>query len=176
MSRLSKKDWLEEGFAILSEFNQDKLRIQYLCQRLKVTRGSFYHHFEGIEGYITALMKEWKRRNTLTFIEVANRQISPLEKLAHLNAQVMRTDQAVEAAIRSWSFYHERVREAVQEVDTIRINYLRAVFEDMQIEEPQATYRAKLEYAILIGLQFLFPNITEVEMKELFQYFAQHQP
>ena len=31
MARLSKEDWLEEGFRLLSEFAQDKLRIAYLC-------------------------------------------------------------------------------------------------------------------------------------------------
>ena len=56
MPKLSKEDWLEKGFEILSEFNQDKLRIQYLCDRLGVTKGSFYHHFQGIQGYISELL------------------------------------------------------------------------------------------------------------------------
>ena len=104
MARLSKEDWLEEGFKLLSEFAQNKLRIALLCDRLGVTRGSFYHHFESIENYVEALMQRWEKQNTLDAIEVAQAGNSPLERMDLLNQKVAQANQKVEAAIRSWSF------------------------------------------------------------------------
>ena len=171
MKRKSKKEWLEEGFRILAEFNQDKLRIQYLCERMGVTRGSFYHHFEGINGYVEALMEAWKEENTLAFIDKANTSMDPKEKMELLNGQVVQTNQAVESGIRSWSFYHPIVAKAIKEVDHIRINYIRQLFLDMGLGEELAGYYAQMEYALLVGVQILFPNIQEEEMKKMYRAY-----
>ena len=175
MKRQSKEDWLEEGFQILSEFNQDKLRIQYLCERLGVTKGSFYHHFQGMQGYISELLSEWKQRNTLKFIELANRQVGPQEKLESLNKQVITVNQAIETAIRSWSFYHPEVQRVVREVDTIRLEFLKQIYLSTGVGDREAYQLAQLEYSTLVGLQFLFPHIGSEELKELYTTYEKHR-
>jgi AcrR family transcriptional regulator len=44
-SRLSVDDWIRGGFAILAEEGIKALKIERLCRRLGVTKGSFYWHF-----------------------------------------------------------------------------------------------------------------------------------
>lgn len=171
MARLTKKDWLEEGINILSEFAQHKLRILYLCERLGVTRGSFYHHFKGIEEYISELLKSWEEENTLHFIKNANKGATAEEKMDLLNKQVMQTNQAVETAIRSWSFYHPSVQEHLARVDKIRITFLQGIFEEMGKDKVAALQHAKLDYALLIGIQQLYPNAGPEEMKNLFETY-----
>ena len=39
-----------------------------MCAALKVTKGSFYRHFQNTEGYVEALMKYWMEKNTVDFI------------------------------------------------------------------------------------------------------------
>ncbi|MEM8906518.1 MAG: TetR/AcrR family transcriptional regulator [Bacteroidota bacterium] len=175
MARLSKKDWLEEGFKILSEFAQNKLRILYLCERLKVTRGSFYHHFQSIEAYIVALMQEWERQHTLTFIREASRGGDPKARMLLLNQQVIAADQSIEAAIRSWSFYHPEVNQHLARVDQIRIAYLEGIFRDMGFPPDKALAKAKLDYAILVGLQQLYPKTTAAEMEALYEVYLESQ-
>ena len=121
MSRLNKKDWINEGFEILEEFAQNKLRILYLCDRLSVTKGSFYHHFKNIDDYISELMKTWEEENTLDFIKEASKGNTPEEKMERLNLQVIQATQAVETSIRSWSFYHPVVKEHLLRVDKTRL-------------------------------------------------------
>jgi Bacterial regulatory proteins, tetR family len=43
-SRLSVDDWIQAGFAILAEEGIKALKIDRLCRRLGVTKGSFYWH------------------------------------------------------------------------------------------------------------------------------------
>jgi len=173
MARLTKEKWLEEGLKILSEFAQHKLRILYLCERLGVTRGSFYHHFNSIEGYIRALVEFWKEQNTVTFIEATQSAEGAEEKMKVLNEQILKTDQAVEAAIRSWSYYQPIVKENLAEVDQMRLRFLQEVFMSLGTEAERAYQLAQLDYAMLVGIQQLFPQASESEMRELFKVYTE---
>ncbi|MGB0523271.1 MAG: TetR/AcrR family transcriptional regulator [Flammeovirgaceae bacterium] len=167
MARLTKDDWLIEGFRILSEFAQHKIKILYLCERLQVTRGSFYHHFKSISHYIEELMKKWKQKYTLDFIDQANKGKTPLERLQILNEMIFRNEQAIETAIRSWGFYHETVQTYLQQVDEIRIQYLQHTFIKAGLEEHKALMCAKLEYATFIGIQQMYPKKFDGEVRDL---------
>ncbi len=169
MSRLSREDWLEEGFRILTEFAQDKLRIQYLCDRLKVTRGSFYHHFSGMEHFIECLMDRWEEQNTVALIKGANEADSAEEQMNRLAQLVANRNQAIEAAIRSWSFYHPIVKKHLEKVDRVRLDYLVQLFEAVGFSSDKARLRAQLDYATLIGIQQLYPTISQAQMKALWE-------
>lgn len=172
MARLNKSDWLEEGFKILQQFAQNKLRILYLCERLKVTRGSFYHHFSSIDNYISELIGKWEKENTLAFIKAANKAVSPMEKMMILTEKVRLADQSIEAAIRSWSFYNDTVKQHLDKVDEIRIGYLHSLFEQMGDSSDEALIKAKFDYATLIGIQQLYPNISPEEMARFYDLFG----
>ena len=135
MAKLSREDWLEEGIKILSEFAQDKLRILYLCERLKVTRGSFYHHFKSIDDYISSLMKKWEEENTLELIRASDKGSDAVERMEILASRVGDSKQSVEASIRSWSFYKPLVKEHLNRVDQQRLAYLRGIFKDMGFDK-----------------------------------------
>ncbi len=166
---LSKRQWLEEGFALLSEFSQDKLTIQYLCDRLKVTRGSFYHHFQGINGYIKDLMTAWEEENTHMMVKEANVGNTPEESMELLAKAIMTRKQSIEAAIRSWSFYQPTVAEHMAKVDKLRLGYLHSLYLKMGLSEEESSLRADLDYGTLIGIQQLYPQIADEKMKALWQ-------
>lgn len=175
MARLSKQDWLNEGFKILAEFAQNKLRILYLCERLKVTRGSFYHHFKSIDVYIAELMKAWEKENTLEFIRASSKGGNPEERMALLNEKVVAADQSIEAAIRSWSFYNPLVKQHLEQVDQIRLTYLEGIFLEMGFDTQKALAKAKLDYAVLVGLQQLYPKTIAQEMEQLYEVYTERQ-
>lgn len=173
MARLSKEDWLEEGFKILREFAQDKLRILYLCQRLKVTRGSFYHHFSSIENYVASLMQRWEKDNTKRYIEAANQKSAAQDKMNVLNDLILQQDHAIEAAIRSWGFYQPLVKEYLDRVDQVRISYLEEIFCAKGYEKKEASIMAELEYALLIGIQHRYPGKFGKRVRALYLKYAQ---
>lgn len=55
----SVEDWIDAGFALLAEGGTNALRIGRLCDRLHVTKGSFYWHFTDIQAYRAALVEAW---------------------------------------------------------------------------------------------------------------------
>jgi len=173
MARLTKEDWLEEGFRILKEFAQDKLRILYLCQRLKVTRGSFYHHFSSIDNYVASLMQRWEKENTRQYIELANEKSSGQGRMNVLNELILQQDHAIEAAIRSWGFYQPLVKEYLDRVDRLRLDYLEEIFVEKGYERKEANIMAELEYALLIGVQHRYPGKFSKRVRTLYLKYAQ---
>ncbi|MEM6347854.1 MAG: TetR/AcrR family transcriptional regulator [Bacteroidota bacterium] len=174
MARLSKEDWLAEGFKVLSEFAQNKLRILYLCQRLQVTRGSFYHHFGSIDDYIEQLMLSWEQSNTRQVIKIANQGGEPKVRFERLNELVVNIDQSIETAIRSWSHYHPTVQNYLQKVDQLRLQYLEDLFLKNGFPPSEAPDLATLEYAVLIGIQQLHPHIKANKMDSLYDTYRKY--
>jgi len=173
MARLSKEDWLQEGFKILTEFAQNKLRILYLCERLKVTRGSFYHHFTSIENYVEALVRQWELESTRQFIEAADREGSAQGRMDVLNKLVLEKDQSIEAAIRSWSFYQPIVKQYLARVDKTRIAYLTDIMEGMGYTRKEASIMAEMEYALLIGVQHMYPGKFGKRVRSIYRKYSQ---
>jgi AcrR family transcriptional regulator len=58
---VSVEDWLQAGYTVLAEQGVRALKVERLCQHLGVTRGSFYWHFENMDGYRAALVESWIR-------------------------------------------------------------------------------------------------------------------
>ncbi len=62
---------------ILAEEGIKALKIDRLCARLKVTKGSFYWHFNGMPSYRAALVQGWR--------ELRDEDRSPIETLGALS-------------------------------------------------------------------------------------------
>jgi AcrR family transcriptional regulator len=58
-NRLGLDDWIQAGFALLAEEGIKALKIDRLCDRLGVTKGSFYWHFDGMPSYRATLIQSW---------------------------------------------------------------------------------------------------------------------
>jgi AcrR family transcriptional regulator len=75
-TRLSVEDWLQAGYIVLAEQGVRALKVERLCRLLGVTRGSFYWHFEDIDGYRAALVESWN-----TFLERDRQSLAELDAL-----------------------------------------------------------------------------------------------
>ena len=72
MTRITRDDWIDEGFHILVEEGDGARTVDAPCGRLERTRGSFYHHFDGRRGYVRALLLTWERQATDPLMETSH--------------------------------------------------------------------------------------------------------
>ena len=110
-SRLTVDDWVQAGYAILAAEGIKALKIDRLCNRLAVTKGSFYWHFTDMAGYRATLIEAWgelrdhDRRHfngmaSLPLRERLSQMMSPLLSARHWTLEramreSARTDEAV---------------------------------------------------------------------------------
>src|SRR5471030_1018853 len=59
-SRFAKSDWLGLGERLLSQEGPDALCLERLTESAGRTKGSFYHHFRGRDGFLAALAEHWR--------------------------------------------------------------------------------------------------------------------
>lgn len=172
MKKVTKSNWLEEGFHILETEGYTKITVDNLCEQLQVTKGSFYHHFTNMDGYVAALMDYWSEANTLSIVRKIDSVKEPKAKKKWLNKMVLDRSLKLEQIIRAWGYSNALVKKQVQKVDKIRLDCLI----EIQVQEgkprPIATDNAKFAYAALIGLQELFPNMPKKEKARLQQIYA----
>lgn len=172
MKKLEREDWFTTGLNILNSDGFLKITIDNLCYALKVTKGSFYHHFKNMDGYTDALMKYWMDKNTKELIRKVDIVESAQDKTNELYQLVLKRSHRNEHVIRGWGFSNETVRKYVEEVDEIRIDYTAKLKVMCGENANKARQLAVLEYACLIGMQQLYPDMPASQQIELYELFA----
>lgn len=152
--RLTADDWVEAGFAVLADSGPNALRIDPLCERLNVTKGSFYWHFTDMSAYRNALVEAWANlqdRDRRAFENM--REVDPRERLTVMVQTLLTPQQwALERAMRLWALTDEVVRAAVQRSDGRVLRAVRRVFDDCGFAPDDAALRSVVVYAAGIGL------------------------
>src|SRR5688572_30336195 len=59
-NRLTVDDWVAAGLEIMAEDGVGGVKIHRLCERLGVTKGSFYWHFRDLDEYLGAVAQQWQ--------------------------------------------------------------------------------------------------------------------
>jgi len=117
--------------------------IANLCERLGITKGSFYHHFSSLADFRTQLLGYWE----------ASQQASIEAAGASAADWVAPTHNPVEAAVRAWAQSDEAAAAAQGRVDAVR---LKAVTKDLRaggVPAERARALASLGLAVLTGVQ-----------------------
>lgn len=96
------------------------LKLAPLCRAVGVTTGSFYHHFDGWDGFVVALLEHWETTETARLVEAASRETDAGERLGLLTHLALTFPHEAEAAIRAWAHVDARVARVQRRVDDAR--------------------------------------------------------
>ena len=171
MENLKKNNWLSEGLKIIESKGFTRITVDYLCERVKRSKGSFYFHFKNIDGYIQALMDFWVEKDTLSIIHKAN-TANDKEKKQVLYQLSVKKSLKLEQYIRAWGFSNETVRKMVEKADDLRMESIVAVEVNNGKKTDEAKDIAVLTYSAFVGIQQLFPYMPKKEKLRLEQLFS----
>ncbi|MDT5017174.1 MAG: hypothetical protein QOD39_3334, partial [Mycobacterium sp.] len=128
--------------------------IDALCERLNVTKGSFYWHFTDMQEYRAALAGAWgnmhdERRRRFDDIH----HLDPRRRLTVIVQSLVRPDRwALERAMRVWALADETVLANVQRSDGRVMYAVRQAFVDYGFTDEEADLRTSVLFATTIGL------------------------
>jgi AcrR family transcriptional regulator len=172
-SRLTVDDWLQAGFAILAEEGITALKIDRLCSRLGVTKGSFYWHFTDIAGYRAALIEAWadlRDDDRRHFGDMSS--IPPRQRLSQMMSSLLNARQwTLERAMREWARTDPAVAASVRAADQRVVDAVRRAFLDDGFDDEEADLRANATFAAGIGFLHLSgqtPNAAAADRRERF--------
>ncbi|MGB1257748.1 MAG: TetR/AcrR family transcriptional regulator [Thiolinea sp.] len=163
---LQEEDWIKAATDILADENFRGIRIDALCKRLGVTKGSFYWHFKGRPQLLSALLVHWRQRMTTNVIKrltaLGGNPTQRLRALFRLPHQPKSPKFArVEQSVRDWARNADYAQEAVQEVDELRLDYFRTLLEQHGLRGEIVEKRAYIAYAIVMGDSILRETLAK---------------
>ncbi|MDQ8044128.1 MAG: TetR/AcrR family transcriptional regulator [Solirubrobacteraceae bacterium] len=149
----SASDWLELGLELLRTRGPQSLTVDELCRRAGLTKGAFYHRFDGVAGYRDALLEHWHATTTDRVIEELRPtfdETDPHARRDALNRLVVHIDMGLERAIRSWGVYDPAVQEVINATDRKRVAAVTALAAPRAT--PEETHAAAAaEYSAYLG-------------------------
>ena len=111
-----------------------------MCERLEVTKGSFYWHFTDMRAYRAALADAWGNlyeqwRHRMESL----RHADPRDRLVKMMQALMAPDHwALERAMRIWALTDDAVVESVRRSDGRVLSEVRQAFVDCGFDEDEA--------------------------------------
>jgi AcrR family transcriptional regulator len=151
--RLSADDWIELGFKLLAEEGLAGVKIDRLCSRMGVTKGSFYWHFADLSAYMEALARRWgdvRDSARAAFSELAH--LEPAERL-HQMMEVLANPQqwTLERAVREWARSDRSVAQRVRTSDRWVTRAVLKAFRDAGFSGADAEVRARALFYAGVG-------------------------
>jgi AcrR family transcriptional regulator len=153
--RLDASAWVSCALKVLAERGIEGVRVEELAKQLKVTKGSFYWHFADRPALLTAMLEQWRRLATLGIIDRYESTHEPAPKrLARLlrlqfDAKHAEIGAEIELSVRLWGRHDSRAAQVLQEIDELRLRYIRKLIEESGIKPDVARARAVLAYCYM---------------------------
>ncbi|KTR94517.1 hypothetical protein NS220_08915 [Microbacterium testaceum] len=170
MAQRSVDDFLEAGLALLGEAGVGAMTIQALCERLEVTKGSFYHHFRGgLPTYVERLLEYWERVHSEQLIRTVGSVVPGQARIQALTDVAVALPHATEAAIRSWGRSEPAVATVQRRVDDTRRTAIEATLRQLGMADDKALVIAEIAIATLAGAQHLDTARSLERLRAMFE-------
>ena len=148
--RLTKSDWINQGLRTLTAEGSGGLKVGPMSAKLKVSRGSFYWHFEDIAAFRTELLRTWREQATDRVIQELSERSEP-DRLNYLMKRAFSQNRTLERAMRSWAAEDEAVAAIVTSVDASRVGYIAQLMIEAGVDGARARPRAAFVYWAYLG-------------------------
>jgi AcrR family transcriptional regulator len=178
----TRSDWIQAGLVAVADNGPDGLRIDRLCRRLGVSKGSFHHHFAGAGDFKQALLAAYEA----VAVDALNQAIeqtaadNPKAALAGLTAAITsrgsfyRPD--LEVAMRAWAFSDPDARAVQERVDSRRLESLQGIWSRI-LDDPAAVHTAALlPYLVGIGASLVQPPTPPGQLQRVYELLLRLVP
>lgn len=177
---MSTRDlWLTEGVAVLTHEGPPGVRIDRLAARLGLTKGSFHHHFAGIDGYREALLERIERTQT-DVLDDAAAELADVPATDALRSLPGRLDELFDAdldrALRAWAIGDDAARVVLERLDTARLAFIETLWRRAVGDATRARSAALLPHLLLIGANAARPPLDATERRAVFNLLAELIP
>lgn len=164
---LTPEAWLEAGQSLLRRGGLKALKLRPLAEELRVSTGSFYHHFRDFDDYQGKLARYFAEDQVTDLIGALERASSdPIERIRLLGQTVRRRGSyRLTVAMRAWAESDDRARSAVERHDTLMLDFLTQCLTSAGFARPDAEVRA---YG-LITLGLSKAHAPHLDMAGLFE-------
>ncbi len=167
----TQTDWVRAGQALLIDGGIDAVKLNGLTCLLKVSTGSFYHHFKSLDDYLSALAEFYgSEQAQLPFDEARKRVGEDPELLLREATSIFGVGsmRQLNIAMRAWAQRDERAHAAIRRYDEVLMKNLDDIFAALGFDE----IAAKSRTLIMMGLASVDfdPNLMQPSFRDRWAY------
>ncbi|WP_072680297.1 TetR/AcrR family transcriptional regulator [Arcobacter sp. LA11] len=171
---MTKKDWLENSLKLISKSGINDLKIEVLCKKFNLTKGSFYHHFKSQKVFVNELLEFWYETYTKEIIEeISKYKDEPFKQIKLLNKIIYSKNLDIEVEFRAWGLRDKNVLKYIEKIDNKRILVIESI-QNKIFPNNSKEYNQNIAlyiYSQFIGSLFIQPQITKDKQKGLDNIF-----
>lgn len=168
MEPRGKQDYFDAGMELLASGGVRAVTIARLCAALGVTKGSFYHHFRGIDEYTGQLLEHWATERERQVIVAARAVADPMRRLDVLREFGVALPHEAEVAIRAWSRTDSAAWNVRERVDAARERAVAQAYREIGVPADVADMLGRLGVAVLVGAQHRSEVTDRNGLRELY--------
>lgn len=160
--RLTREDWIAAARKVLVTSGIDDVKVDQLARRMKMTRGSFYWHFQHRKDLLDSLLSDWEGRNYFELAQIRGKWDRSGANLTEVLLTWLGEDPAFPAfdmAIRVWARKSKPVASSVQRIDNAWVELLTELFTKNGFDADESNVRARVAYYHQVGYYAL--NLSE---------------
>lgn len=155
-TKVGKDDWTKAALEVIAVEGVAGVKVESLADRLGITKGSFYWHFDDRHDLIGCALELWYRLATAEVIERLDRIDDPEGRLRALFAESFGdvVNGPIDALLVGQAddpFVGPTVVRATAE----RLGFLTRTYRDLGLPPERAAARAQLAYAAYLGISQL---------------------
>lgn len=161
--RLSREDWLDEALNVLATEGNRLLTVETLCNRLGVSRGSFYWHFKSKDEFLSSIVDHWIGQSTMRITkELSSVELSARDRLLKLIEFIQQDEYCKhELPIRLWAIKQPNTLDSIESMDRKRYEFVRALFEEIGFTGEDLEMRTQT-----FVIFYSFQNALSIDMDE----------
>jgi len=150
---LSPNDWADAGLHVIARHGWSALTVDSVAAWLRVTKGSFYWHFEDRQAFLQAVLARWRFMSTAGTLARVGDIADPRLRLRRILELVIEETGPVELDTAIWSARSEPlVAQAIDAASRERLTLLTGIYRELGYSEGHARRWALAAYSAFLGL------------------------
>jgi AcrR family transcriptional regulator len=149
--RLSADHWLRAALDIMVDDGIEGVKIHRLCERLGVTKGSFYWHFVDLDAFLGELARRWADEGDRLHGSIPATDDPAQDLLRAMQTFSDPRNRNLARAMRDWAHRDARAREAIRRSDEALLTRVAAMLQSIGFDPAQAELRAKILFYAGVG-------------------------
>lgn len=150
-TRRGPEAFFAAGYRLLGEGGHDNLTVAGLCDRLDVSKGSFYHHFDGMADFVDRFATSWQAWAERLFHRLREQPDAHRQMEFAANEAFVIVSPGVRA-MRAWATTDPVVAGAFAAPERLWWDTVTATFGEAAQDEDSGRITASMNYAISLGL------------------------
>jgi len=150
--RKSPEQWIIQGLIQMQYTAFSDLKMEETAKALKLTRGSFYHHFKNKNDYLEQVLKFWERETTEKGLKIIpsfkgsiRDKLRQTELFLH-ESNILKIERSIRQSISS-----SMVQSYFEKMDPLRIAMMAQFFIDEGCALNEAEFKSRMIYNIQIA-------------------------